>query len=450
MVNNIEVFNIYFKNIELDTEDLKDFYKTKGFNVSIEEIKKEEIIYKVTDLEKNTSILFKKKEFDNYKKRALLTNCEMYSEPYFILDVTDMEFEVSIDQSEDMYFLLYLFYLYLDSKTKTILYNGRFMLTDEVNAKLNQLYYCCSNSYDDQNDLYEFISKCLKITLDEAKRVFKDSIKIDDVKDCVYIKMFDDRNLILNTVTKEYLFCKYIVSFDELLKFYIDGKRFDEANDIIEHRIEEETNLKMEQLREKSLKDGVDYRYVLENSFDDFTDGSDILNEKTLFMFINDCGLDSWWGHFYGDLEFVKKLLNHKFCTLSVAVLIYNRVREWAGIEDGYDLDLDAINEYCKFLCELYNDIKNFKYPIGELLPNIKIKRKNLFKKYYDYSNVESIFSFDPVLEFEKEDNEFNNFFKVLYLEVMNNMYNCDKIIEEIRKDYCCVKKDYLHRIIQN
>lgn len=426
----MEFYNLYHKDLELNVEQLKDYYKLNGFNVEVEvESKNSDVIFKIIDIEQDTAVIFEKNKIDSDMKNEILRKCETYSNIYFALEEIDAEYVSSIDCKKEQYFLIYLFYLYLVSSTKAILYNGSFMFSEDVRGKLNQMLYSADSSNDDQCDLYEIISKCFRVSLEEAKRLFITSLEVTDMEDCIYIKGFDDLNLILNTNTKEYLCCKYAIRFEKLIEFYKEGKRNNEADDIIKQKIKLAKEKKGRWLEEKSVRDGIDYLYILNNELYEFKN-RDINDEKTLFMFINESDQND--GYFDGALDADIKILKHKCCTLSVAVLVYNRVRDWAYLSGGRG-PTDEDNEYYKFLFNLYNDIKNFKYPVGSLLPAIKIIEGNQGEKYYDYpkSNFKSYF--EKVLDFEKNDAEFNAFFEFLNAQVVKNVEDSDASIKEVK-----------------
>lgn len=304
-------------------------------------------------------------------------------------------------------------------------------------------------SEDRDKDICMIICELFKITLPEAERLYRNAIKITDLDNCIFVKIFDNENLIIDISTKEFLYCKYPILFEKFVNLYKEGKRGNDSNIILEEKIKILEESKIKEIKEKSIIDGVDYMYVInwgdnEDEEEDYDEPNinDITDEKTLFMFIVE-GENNGWGYFDGDLENELTILHHKCCTLSVAMLVYKRVKEWA-----YEDEVEEDSKYYKFLFELYNDIKNFKYEIGELLPNIKIGNVD-GKLYYDYPEYEFDSDFDEscydIPSFEKEENEFNIFFNYLKMEVEKNIENSNDTIQNVKNQLKVDKNDILN-----
>lgn len=300
----------------------------------------------------------------------------------------------------------------------------------------------------EKNDeiICEIIHKCFKVTLIEADRLYKNASKIENLSDCIFLKIFADENLIINVNTKEYLYCKYPIQKEKFIKFYQEGKRCEEANAIIEEKIKLIEETKLNKVKEKSEIDGIDYIYILNyDGKDDYINSKinrDINNEKTLFAYVVE-GERNSWGYFDGDLSSEKIILKHKCCTLGVAMLVYKRVKEWL-----YADDVEIDDPYYKFLLELYNDIKDFKYEIGELLPDIKKENVDGSLRYvYPQKKFDFNIELDNIPNFESEENEFNEFFRYLNSETQKNLKNTNQSILDISNQLKLDKKEIINLI---
>lgn len=311
--------------------------------------------------------------------------------------------------------------------------------------------------------LFVLISKLFNYTLEQAENYYKvNAKKIEELENCILLKRYFEEKLIINIVTKEYLYCKYPIQYEEFVNFYKEGKRNNDVDVIIKEKIGKLKESKLKAIEEKSITDGVDYMYLVkdymhhmndykgvifdeaeEEEYDELEEDSesdiniDINTEKTLFMCFYDADC-------YGELEYESKILQHKCCTLSVSMLVYQRIREW--LCDDFEED----STHYKFLFEIYNNIKNFKYEVGELLPNVKIENVE-GKLCYSYPKDDFDFDIGSLQEeydlpdFEREENEFNVFFNYLKEELEKNIKNSTEIIQNVKNQLKVDKNDILN-----